>query len=66
MKKVLFLLLVLAALLIGACSENDDPTDVNIYGYKLHQFIDKAAVNASWRMMPPILWITVISLAMKL
>lgn len=46
MKKVLFLLLVLAALLIGACSENDDPTDVNIYGYKLHQFIDKAAVNA--------------------
>ncbi len=46
MKKVLFLLLVLAALLIGACSENDDPTDVNIYGYKLHQFIDKSTVNA--------------------
>jgi hypothetical protein len=46
MKKLLFILLVLVAMLLSSCSEKDDnPTDVNIYGYKLEQFIPKTAVH---------------------
>lgn len=34
-------------MLLFACSEkDDDPTDVNVYGYRLGQFIDQAAVAA--------------------
>ncbi len=49
MKKTLFLLItILALLLLSACSEKDDnPTDTNIYGYSLDQFIDKAVVTDS-------------------
>ncbi len=45
MKRTLLLIAVLALLLLSACSEKDKPTDTNIYGYKLDQFISKAAVR---------------------
>jgi len=45
MKRILLLLTVLVLLMITACSEKDNPTDTNIYGYKLDQFILKTAVR---------------------
>lgn len=45
--RVLSLTLVLSfLLLLSACSEKDKPTDANIYGYKLDQFVSHAAVTA--------------------
>ena len=46
MKKLSVLLLALLTLFIFACSEKDDnPTDTNIYGYKLEQFIPNATLH---------------------
>ncbi|MDY0150662.1 MAG: hypothetical protein RBS43_00140 [Candidatus Cloacimonas sp.] len=46
MKKLSILLFVLLVLLTFGCSEKDDnPTDTNIYGYSLDQFISKTAVR---------------------
>jgi len=46
MKRALIFLLMLLILLVNACSEKDNnPTDTNIYGYKLDQFISKSAVS---------------------
>jgi hypothetical protein len=46
MKKLSIVFLALLALLVFACSEKDDnPTDTNIYGYQLDQFISKTAVR---------------------
>ena len=48
MKRTLSVLLSLALLLLlFACSEKDDnPTDVNVYGYRLGQFINQATIAA--------------------
>ena len=47
MKKLSLLLLVLIVLFAYGCSEKDNnPTDLNIYGYKLNQFITTSIVNA--------------------
>ncbi|MDD2331504.1 MAG: hypothetical protein PHI68_02495 [Candidatus Cloacimonetes bacterium] len=48
MRRHLLLLILLPLLLLFACSEKDDktPTDTNIYGYKLEQFVAKNVVNA--------------------
>jgi len=40
------LLVILFLLLLSACSEKDNPTDTNIYGYKLDQFISPDSVSA--------------------
>ncbi len=46
MKKLLFIMVLIISLLLISCSEKDDnPTDVNVYGYKLDQFITQATVN---------------------
>ena len=45
MKRTLLLVAMLLLLLITACSEKDKPTDTNIYGYKLNQFISQTAVR---------------------
>lgn len=50
MKKLLYVLVVLVAIMLSSCSEKDDnptapPADTNVYGYKLDQFIAKAAVH---------------------
>ncbi len=46
MKKLSVLLLALLTLFIFACSEKDDnPTDTNIYGYKLDQFIPNTTLR---------------------
>ncbi len=47
MKKLLYVLFILVAIMLSSCSEKDDntPTDLNIYGYKLDQFISQAAVH---------------------
>ncbi len=46
MKRFSVLLLALLTLFIFACSEKDDnPTDTNIYGYKLDQFIPNATLR---------------------
>lgn len=46
MKKLSIILFALLALLAFGCSEKDDnPTDVNVYGYKLDQFITQTAVR---------------------
>lgn len=45
MKRLLLFVTVLFLLLITACSEKDNPTDTNIYGVKLDQFISKIAVR---------------------
>lgn len=48
MKRIAFILFASLLLLITACSEKDDnPTDVNVYGYNLAQFISKAVVATS-------------------
>ena len=48
MKRIAFILFASLMLLLFACSEKDDnPTDVNVYGYNLAQFIDKAIVATS-------------------
>lgn len=39
-------LVLIALLLLSACSEKDNPTDTNIYGYKLDQFINPDSVSA--------------------
>ncbi|HPS39591.1 MAG TPA: hypothetical protein PL124_09290 [Candidatus Cloacimonadota bacterium] len=45
MKRISVILLALLALLLTfGCSENDDPTDVDVLGYSLDQFIDKTVV----------------------
>ncbi|MDD4310014.1 MAG: hypothetical protein PHO32_06500 [Candidatus Cloacimonetes bacterium] len=46
MKKLSLLLLLLVLLSFGCSEKDDNPTDLNVYGYKLHQFITKSAVNA--------------------
>ncbi|MDD3828471.1 MAG: hypothetical protein PHY79_21115, partial [Anaerolineae bacterium] len=46
MKRTVFIAVMLLALLIFACSEKDNnPTDTNIYGYSLDQFITKLTVR---------------------
>ncbi|PKN73850.1 MAG: hypothetical protein CVU50_01295 [Candidatus Cloacimonetes bacterium HGW-Cloacimonetes-3] len=50
MKKLLYVLFILVAVVLSSCSEkdnntNNNPTDLNIYGYKLDQFISQAAVH---------------------
>ncbi len=48
MKKLNFALLLIIVMLTFSCSEKDDndtPTDVNIYGYKLEQFIPQNTVH---------------------
>ncbi|MDD4223279.1 MAG: hypothetical protein PHD87_01690 [Candidatus Cloacimonetes bacterium] len=48
MKKLNYIILVLALLLgFAACSENDPPTGEDVLGYKLDQFIDAATVRAA-------------------
>ncbi|MDP2173257.1 MAG: hypothetical protein Q8J62_05745 [Candidatus Cloacimonadaceae bacterium] len=42
----LFLILACTVLLLAACSEKDKPTDTNIYGYKLDQFVRADTVRA--------------------
>lgn len=45
MKRMLVILFALAALLfVIGCSENDPPTDVDVLGYKLDQFITRSVV----------------------
>jgi hypothetical protein len=47
MKKLSYLMFVLLLLAgMTACSENDNPTDNDVLGYKLDQFISAAAVRA--------------------
>ena len=44
--KQLLILAVIAMLVLSACSEKDNkPTDVNIYGYSLDQFIDRSQLT---------------------
>lgn len=46
MKRLSVILLLLIALFLVACSEKDDnPTDTNIYGYQLNQFVPAAEVR---------------------
>ena len=50
MKKLTFILVLLAVLFLSSCSEKDNPTDVppvdtNVYGYQLDQFISRSAVH---------------------
>lgn len=45
MKRAFILIGFVLLLLITACSEKDNPTDTNIYGYSLDQFITKIAVR---------------------
>lgn len=48
MKRIAFILFASLLLLFVACSEKDDnPTDVNVYGYSLDQFITKSVVANS-------------------
>ncbi|MDD2229151.1 MAG: hypothetical protein PHY48_07065 [Candidatus Cloacimonetes bacterium] len=50
MKKLTFIVVLLAVLFLSSCSEKDNPTDVppidtNVYGYQLDQFISQSAVH---------------------
>lgn len=45
MKKLNLLFLLVVLLLAFGCSEKDKPTDTNIYGYKLDQFINAETVR---------------------
>ncbi len=46
MNKLLLIIVLFISILLISCSEKDDtPTDVNIYGYKLDQFISSTSVR---------------------
>lgn len=45
MKQLILITGCVALLLLSACSEKDNPTDTNLYGYKLDQFVSAEVVR---------------------